>query len=152
MLQNYRSKKKLDKVSRETLPDATMDHTHWERLIKCNARHNQVFVERDKKGQSSHREAVTIRAVRRRLYKSHFLHSQRLLCRQSQTATTIMPHPPPASPGDNCQGGSRERMCFAIRHLPSQQTHARAPVHVSRRRYIFHSAKPQKYEAKEPNF
>lgn len=111
------------------LTDATMDRTHWERLIKCNSRHNQFFVEGDKKGQRSHREAVTIRAVTWRLHKSHFLHSQRLLCRQSQTATTIMPHPPPASPGDNCQGGSRERMCSAHRHLLSQQTRRRARSH-----------------------
>lgn len=102
VLRNYRRKKKLDKMSRERLTDATMYCTHWEHLIKCNGRHNQLFVEGDKKEQSSHREAVTIRAVTWRLYKSHFLHSQRLLCRQSQTATTIMPHLPPASPGDSC--------------------------------------------------
>lgn len=38
-----------------------------------------------------------------------------------------MPHPPPASPGYNCQGGGRERMCSAHRHLLSQRrTHTRA--------------------------
>lgn len=64
MLWNYRSKKKLDKISRETLTHTMMDRTLWEGLVKYNGRHNQFFVEGDKKGQSSHREAVIIRAVK----------------------------------------------------------------------------------------